>query len=58
MPKPKSPKPDAVQELEGPTAEAGKQIPVIVGDITLKSPNFNWYGNIQNVRKTKKSKKK
>jgi hypothetical protein len=58
MPKPKAPKPDAVQELEAPTADAGKQLGVVVGDITMKSPNFLWYGNIQNVRKTKKSNKK
>lgn len=58
MPKPKQPKPDAVQELEAPTAEAGKPVPVVFGDVILKSPNYNWYGDIRNVRKSKKSKKK
>jgi hypothetical protein len=58
MPKPKAPKPDEVQQLEAPTASAGKQAPVIFGDKLYKEANFNWYGNIQNVRKKKKSKKK
>ncbi len=44
MPKPKGPKPDAVSDLESPTAEAGRPIPVPFGDITISSPNFLWTG--------------
>jgi hypothetical protein len=58
MPKPKAATPDAVQQLEAPTADAGIPWAVMFGDMTLKSPNFLWYGDIRNVRKKKKSKKK
>lgn len=39
MPKPKQPKPGAVQDLDNPTAEAGREIPVIFGTITVKGLN-------------------
>lgn len=39
MPKPKQPKPGAVRDLENPTAEAGREIPVIFGTITVKGLN-------------------
>ena len=58
MPKPKAAAPDAVQQLEAPTADAGIPWYVLFGDMTLKSPNYLWYGDIRNVRKKKKSKKK
>lgn len=44
-PKPKQPKPQAAKDLENPTAEAGREIPVIFGTITIMSPNFLWYGD-------------
>lgn len=44
MPKPKTPKPAAAQDLESPTAEAGRPIAVIFGTITVKGPNILWYG--------------
>lgn len=37
-------KPDAAQEMEDPTAEAGKPIPVPFGTITVKAPNVLWFG--------------
>lgn len=39
MPKPKSPKPEAVRDLENPTAEAGRPKPVIFGTIIVKGLN-------------------
>lgn len=45
MPKPKAQKPDEVTEMEGPTSEAGRPIPVIFGDITVELPNFLWWGD-------------
>jgi len=39
MPKPKQPKPPAVQDLDNPTAEAGREIPVVFGTITVKALN-------------------
>lgn len=46
MPKPKQPKPPAVQDLEAPTADAGRPMPVPFGTITIKSANVLWYGEI------------
>jgi len=40
MPKPKPPKPPAVKDMESPTAEAGRPIPVVFGSITVKGGNF------------------
>lgn len=39
MPKPKAPKPEAAKDLENPTAEAGRPIPVVFGSLTMTSPN-------------------
>lgn len=44
MPKPKAAKPAAAQQLDSPTAEAGREIPVVFGTITVTSPNILWYG--------------
>jgi hypothetical protein len=44
MPKPKAPKPPAVQQAENPTAEAGKPIPVAFGTITIQETNVLWSG--------------
>ncbi len=44
-PKPKAARPDAVKDLEEPTAEAGRPIPVIFGTLELRSPNVLWYGD-------------
>lgn len=47
MPKAKVAKPEAVEDMEGPTAEAGRPIPVPFGDITIKGLNCIWYGEIK-----------
>lgn len=39
MPKPKGPKPEAARDMEDPTAEAGRPIPVVFGTITVKGLN-------------------
>lgn len=39
MPKPKAPKPEAAREMDSPTAEAGREIPVLFGTVTIKSAN-------------------
>jgi hypothetical protein len=44
MPQPKAPKPESVKDLETPTAEAGREIPVVFGTMTIKSPNCLWFG--------------
>ena len=44
-PKPKTQKPPAAQDLDGPTADAGRPIPVVFGSIEVRSPNNLWYGD-------------
>lgn len=44
MPKPKAPKPEAAQDLQNPTAEAGRPIPVVFGTMTVKGVNIIWFG--------------
>ena len=44
MPKPKVAKPEAAKDLENPTAEAGRPIPVVFGTITVKGLNVLWFG--------------
>lgn len=39
MPKPKQEKPEASRDLENPTAEAGRPIPVVFGTIEVKGGN-------------------
>lgn len=45
-PKPKLPKPPAATDLEGPTAEAGRPVPVVFGRMRVTGLNLLWYGNI------------
>lgn len=44
-PKIKTPKPEAAKDLEDPTAEAGRPIPVVFGTVTVKGLNLLWYGD-------------
>lgn len=39
MPKPKQAKPEAAKEMDSPTAEAGREIPVVFGTMLIKDPN-------------------
>lgn len=45
MPKPKVEKPAASSDLENPTAEAGRPIPVVFGTMKVKGGNILWYGD-------------
>lgn len=45
MPKPKTAKPEAAKDLESPSAEAGRPIPVVFGTVLVKGPNVLWYGD-------------
>lgn len=49
MPKPKGPKPDEVADLEAPTAEAGRPIPVVFGEMTITGINYLWTGEKETV---------
>lgn len=44
-PKPKTPKPAAARDLEDPTAEAGRPIPVVFGTMRVTGGNILWFGN-------------
>jgi hypothetical protein len=44
MPKPKQPKPEAAKDMDNPTAESGRPIPVVFGTITVKGGNILWFG--------------
>jgi predicted MFS family arabinose efflux permease len=52
MPRPKTPKPEAAKDLDDPTAEAGRPIPVVFGTITVKGLNLLWSGE-KSLRTTK-----
>ncbi|MEN3144643.1 hypothetical protein ABDF71_21875 [Ochrobactrum sp. WV_118_8] len=43
MPKPKQASPE-IQDMDDPTAEAGKPMPVAFGKMTIKGLNVLWYG--------------
>lgn len=45
LPKKKTPKPDAVKDLENPTADAGRPIPVVFGTITVRGLNVLHYSD-------------
>lgn len=45
MPKPKGTKPDEVKDLENPTAESGRPIPVVFGEVEITGLNIVWYGD-------------
>jgi len=38
-PKPKQPRPDAVRDLEAPTAEAGRPVPRVYGSMRIRGVN-------------------
>lgn len=45
MPKPKGPPPQATRDLDNPTADAGRPIPVVFGTMTVKGLNILWFGD-------------
>jgi len=54
-PKPKMPKPDAVKDMEDPTAEAGRPMPVVFGTVTVKGLNIIWFGEKRSVERKVKA---
>jgi len=41
---PKASKSESVQDLQNPTAEAGRPIPVVFGEVEIKGLNVLWFG--------------
>ena len=50
-PKPKTPKSE-VRDLEDPTADAGRPIPVVFGTVTVSGVNVLWFGEKTTETKT------
>ncbi|TPN04534.1 hypothetical protein [Mesorhizobium sp. B2-1-2] len=47
MPKPKSTKTEEVSDMDNPTAEGGRPIPVVFGEVDVTGINIVWFGDKQ-----------
>ncbi len=56
-PKVDAPKPAGLGDIDAPTAEAGREIPVLFGRRKISGPNIVWYGDLRVTAVKKKSKK-
>lgn len=57
-PKPESRPPAGLDEIQAPTAEVGREIPVLFGRRKLEGPNVVWYGHLRTVAIKSKGGKK
>lgn len=48
-PKPVIPKPAAIEDFDIPMAELGRAIPVVFGQVLVKSPSVMWYGDLRST---------
>lgn len=46
-PKPQSQPPAGLGDIKAPTAEEGREIPVLFGTRVLEGPNVVWYGDFE-----------
>lgn len=44
-PKQAPPKPSSLSDFDVPTADEGREIPVVFGTVTVTGPNVIWYGD-------------
>lgn len=58
MPKPESQTEKLAGTVEGPTADEGREVPVLFGTRDIKSANVVWYGDVRAVAIRKKGGKK
>ncbi len=58
MPKPQSQPPAGLGDIQAPTAEEGREIPVLFGTRDINGPNVVWYGDLRTVAIRKKGGKK
>lgn len=58
MPKPQSQPPAGLGDIKAPTAEEGREIPVLFGTRDIEGPNVVWYGHLRTVAIKKKGGKK
>lgn len=47
QPKPQKTPPASIKDIEAPTAEEGRDIPVLFGRRIIKGPNVTWYGDLR-----------
>lgn len=45
LPRPKQDKPEAAKDMDNPTADAGRPIPVVFGTVMVKGLNVLWFGD-------------
>lgn len=57
-PKPQSQPPAGLGDVKVPTAEEGREIPVLFGTRHIEGPNVVWYGDLKTVAIRKKGGKK
>lgn len=58
MPKPETRPPAGLDEIQLPTAEVGREIPVLFGTRKISGPNVVWFGDLRTVAVKKKGGKK
>lgn len=58
QPKPQTTPPPGLGTVTAPTAEEGREIPVLFGTRDLQGPNVVWYGDLRTVAIKKKGGKK
>lgn len=58
MPKPQSAPPAGLGDFKVPTAEEGREIPVLFGTRDILAPNVVWYGDLRTNPIRKKGGKK
>lgn len=47
----KNTQPDEVRDMDYPTAEAGRPIPVVFGEMDIKGVNILWFGDKQTIKR-------
>lgn len=47
MPKPQNQPPAGLGDIQAPTAEEGREIPVLFGTRDVAGPNVVWYGDLR-----------
>lgn len=58
IPKPQVQPPAGLGDIKAPTAEEGREIPVLFGTRDLAGPNVVWYGDLRTEAIKKKGGKK
>jgi hypothetical protein len=58
IPKPQEQKPAGLSDVQAPTAEEGREIPVLFGTKDIKGANVVWYGDFSTTAIKSKGGKK